>query len=150
VNGDIRPDEFDLPLFLHVGGAMLLVGTLVLSAAALVMANRTTADRGVLARFGFRVLLLGAIPSYVLMRVGAQWIVSKEGLEDAELSWVDIGFITSDLGLLVLIAGTVVAGLAVRRLRRGGAGASRAAPILAFLLVAIYIVAIWAMAAKPT
>ena len=148
----IRPDEWNFPLLLHVGGAMLMVGALVASAAALVLATRGgPAERGVLARFGFRALLLGAIPAYIVMRVGAQWIASKEGVEDSDAAWITIGYITSEPGLLLMIAATVVAGLAVRRIRRpDGGGASRAAPILALLLVALYIVAIWAMATKPT
>ena len=34
----IRPDSWNLPLLLHVGGAMVLVGALVLAASALVFA----------------------------------------------------------------------------------------------------------------
>ena len=40
------------------------------------------------------------------MRVGAQWIASKEGLDDLDdpPAWVDIGFLTSEPTLLLLIA----------------------------------------------
>ena len=56
------------------------------------------------------------------MRVGAQWIASKEGLDDLDdpPAWVDIGFLTSEPTLLLLIAATVCAGIASRRAREGG------------------------------
>ena len=36
------------------------------------------------------------------MRVGAQLVLDKEHLEDAEFAWVDIDFITAEPGLLLL------------------------------------------------
>ena len=149
----LRPDSWNLPLLLHVGGAMLLVGTLTLAAATLVAATRGTgpADAAGLSRFGFRALLVAALPSYILMRAGAQWIASEENVEDSDAAWIGIGFMVSDAGVLVLIAAIVVAGLAVRRFARGDGqvGASRVAPALVLLMIAAYLVATWAMAAKP-
>ena len=56
----------DVWFFLHVGGAMVLVGSLLLSATALVGAWRTD-DAGNL-RLGYRALLLGALPAFFVMR----------------------------------------------------------------------------------
>jgi hypothetical protein len=150
-----RPDDWNIALLLHVFGALVLVGTLVLASSALILAWRSSAgpaDAASLVRLGFRSLYLGVIPGYLLMRIGAQWILSKEGLEDAKLTWLDIGFTTSDLGILLILIGTLLAGLAVRRAARssGSGGLVGASAILASLILVAYLVAIWAMTTKPT
>ena len=148
-----RPDAWNLPLLLHVGGAMVLVGALVTAGGALVIAARGgSMDAPALSRLGFRTLLIGALPAYVVMRAGAQWIASKEGLADSDVAWIGIGYSTSEGGLLLLIIGTVLAGLAARKIARGdaGAGPSRVAPVLTLLLVIVYLVTMWAMVSKPT
>ncbi|HLM25953.1 MAG TPA: hypothetical protein VK304_03195 [Thermoleophilaceae bacterium] len=138
--------------FTHVLGAMLLMGALVVVFAASVQAKR--GDTPFLLRLAFRGLLLGALPAWVLMRVGAQWAYS-EGSYDAartEPGWIGFGFITSELGLLLLIAATVVAGLASRRLSRGEASAGALQPWsqgLVGVLIVLYVVTIFAMSAKP-
>lgn len=160
MNGVLRPDEWHLPLFVHVFGAMVLVGSLVVAAWFLFAARRGNSLDGI--RWGWRTLLYAALPAYIVMRVGAEWILDKEGLEDADLAWVGIGFITSDAGALLLLVALVAAGIAVRR--AGRASAAAAAPgtgapaagagvaIAAWatsLLILVYLVAIWAMATKP-
>jgi hypothetical protein len=141
----IRPDEWDLPLFVHILGAMLLVGALVLVMAAL-------ASRDV--RLGFRSLLYGVLPGWIVMRGGGQWIASKEGLDEGDVpNWVDIGFMVSDPMLLFIIVAAVCAGIAARRQRAGrplSAGLSGTAQVLTVLVLAACIVAIWAMTTKPT
>ena len=95
---------------------------------------------------------LAAIPAYLLMRVGAEWIASKENVsEDDPPAWIDVGYLVSDVGLLILIVMTVLAGLAVRRAGRGGepAGLVRWTTGLTLLLILAYTVALWAMATKP-
>ena len=150
----IRPDDWGLPLFLHVLGAMVLVGSLVLVVLSLVSARR--GDSAVGLRLAYRSLLLGVIPSWILMRVGAQWIASKEGLDDLDEppAWVDIGFLTSEPTLLLLIAATVCAGLAARRAREGGGrsfgGLNTATLVLVTISLLAYILAIWAMSTKPS
>jgi hypothetical protein len=152
----IRPDSWNFPLFVHVGGAMLLVAALVVAATALVQAwrERDPATASALVRFVFRTLLIAAIPSYIVMRVGAQWVLSKEGLDssDVSLTWIDIGFTVADLGAILLLVTTIVAAFAARRARAAAAvGAlARTATALTLVLVAAYGVAIWAMTAKPT
>jgi hypothetical protein len=143
----IRPDAWNFPLLLHVLGAMVLVGALVLSTSALVLAWRTGAPA--LVRLGIQSLLLGVFPGWILMRVGAEWIASKEDLTDAKLSWLDVGFTTADGGVVLIIVAMVLAGLAVRR-RGGSMGLSRALAVLASVLLIAYLVAIWAMTTKPT
>ena len=148
----IRPDSWDLPLFLHIIGAMTLVGATTLAATSLAAAWRSGSLA--LTRLGYRALLLGVIPAWIVMRLSADWIADKEGLEDAELAWIDIGFIAAEPVLLLVIVATVLAGLAVRRAARGDAagpsvGARVATGLVSFALLA-YLVAVWAMTTKPT
>lgn len=152
----IRTDEINFPLLLHVTGAALLVGALALVAASLLRAAGGREPGGVLvlARFGFRALLIGAIPSYLLMRVSAEWVASEQKIDELEEdpAWIGIGYITADMGLLFLIVATVLAGLGARKLRSEpdalGTGGRVAAGLCVLLLVA-YVVAVWAMTSKP-
>jgi cytochrome b561 len=147
----VRPDSWNFPLFIHVAGAMALVASLILALYAIQIA-RTRGDQPA-AQFAFSTLLRFTLPAYLVMRVGAQLIASKEKVEDSNAAWVGIGFITSDLGLLLLIIGLVLTGLMSRRAKQGtsvaGAGQLRAAGVIAGILVAAYVVAIWAMTTKP-
>jgi hypothetical protein len=147
----VRPDAWDFPLLLHVLGAMVLVGALVLAGSALVLAWRD--GNPALLRLGYRSLLLGVLPGWVVMRGAAEWIASKEDVADANLSWVEIGYNTADMGLLLILISTVLAALAVRREQRsegpGGALGGGSFILVALLLVG-YLVAIWAMTTKPT
>ena len=147
----VRPDSWNLPLFIHVGGAMALVASLILALFAIRIA-RTRGDQPA-AQFAFRVLLRFTLPAYLVMRIGAQLIASKEKLEDSDDAWITIGYITSEPGLLLLIAGLVLTGLMARRAKQGssveGAGQLRAAGILVGILIAAYVVTVWAMTTKP-
>lgn len=147
----IRPDDWNLPLFVHVAGAMVLLGALLLAAVVLAGVGRAGEPTQVvtLTRFGFRTLLAAALPAFVVMRVGAEWIASEEDLDDEP--WIGVGYITSDGGLVFLVAAIIVAGLSLRRARKGGRPASlaRAAAILSFVIIAAFLVAVWAMTTKP-
>ena len=152
VEAAIRPDAWNFPLLLHVLGAMLLVGTLVLAASALVLARRD--GSAALLRLGYRSLLIGALPAWIVMRGAAEWIADKEGLTGDEVpSWVDIGYSIADPGLLLLAISTVLAGLALRRAGNpespAGDGLSRASTVLVSILLVAYLVAIWAMTTRP-
>ena len=150
----IRPDDVNFPLFLHVLGAMLLLGTL-LAVSTAILAGWRRADATEarwLTRFGLRTLLLGVLPSYIVMRVGAQWTESAQDLpEDFEPAWLGIGYITADAGALLILVSIVLSALGLRGLRRegGGTGLGLAVGVIATLLLAAYLVAVWAMSAKP-
>jgi hypothetical protein len=146
----VRPDSWNFPLLLHVLGAMVLVALLATAAVVLSLALRSD-DRAAALRLAFRTLLIGAIPAYLVMRVGAEWVGDKAGVVDADLAWVDIGYMVADIGLLVLIVMTVLTGIASRRAKRGEtpSGLVRWANWLTLLLILAYGVALWAMTAKP-
>jgi hypothetical protein len=150
-----RPTEWDFPLFLHVLGAAVLVGGLLTAVGMQAYAWRRREPGELLAysRGGFWALLTVALPGWVLMRVGAQWIYSKEGWTgDNDPSWLGIGFLAADIGFVVLLVTILIAGVGVRRLRKsGGTGAvlGRIATPLATILLVLYLVAVWAMTAKP-
>jgi hypothetical protein len=146
----IRPDSWNFPLLIHVGGALLLVGTLTVAVACLVLAWRSsdTAVSAGLTRFGFRTVLFGVIPAFILMRGGGQWIASKEGLDNSNAAWIGIGYSTGDLGVPVLIVAAILVGLAARK-GTGLGTTGRIGAVLVTLLLVAYLVAIWAMSAKP-
>ncbi|MDX6518050.1 MAG: hypothetical protein QOF50_896 [Gaiellaceae bacterium] len=149
----IRPDSVNVPLFLHVLGAMVLVGALATAALVLILGWRR--DAAAWTRLAFRTLLFAALPAYIVMRVGAQWTYSREHLDAGgdDPTWVGIGFITSDAGALLLLISLLLTGLAARKLRRNAeAGTStlgRIGGAITVLLLAVYVVAIWAMTTKP-
>ena len=137
----IRPDDWNLALFVHILGAMVLVGSLALVATSIAADNL---------RLGFRVLWIAVIPSWIVMRVAAQWIASKENIDDLdpEPDWVGIGYATSEGSFLLLIIATICAGIAARRARGGGLRTATLVHVGVSLIA--YVVAIWAMTTKPT
>jgi hypothetical protein len=141
----IRPDSWDFPLFVHVLGAIALfggVGTLVLLSFA---AQRIPAQAVFARRIAFTTLVAVVWPAYIVMRVGAQWIYSKEDLNPDMPTWIGLGVAVGDGGALVLIALTVLGWLA---LRRRPSVARYFAWLSGLYLVALGI-AWWAMSAKP-
>ena len=143
-----RPTDWNFPLFVHVLGAMLLVGGLLTAASALAFARGDAR----LLRLGYWTLLAVALPGFVVMRIGAQWIYSKEGWDDVdeEPAWLGIGWITADLGGLILLVSLIVGGIGVYRLRTDkGTAFLKATLVLSLVLLAAYVVAVWAMAGKP-
>jgi hypothetical protein len=150
VIASIRPDSWNWALLLHVGGAMVLVGGLLTAGGASLLARRDST--GTLARFSYLVLAAVALPGFVLMRAGAAWIYDKEGFSgDNDPTWLGIGFTTADGGGALLVIALVVGGVGLARARRGaGDGLLRASGVLALVLLVAYVVAVWAMAAKPS
>jgi hypothetical protein len=148
----IRPDSWNLPLLLHVGGAMALVASVTVAAVALVQSWRTSDPSAAsLKRFGARTLLYAAIPSFFVMRIAAEWILSKEGLENSNATWIGDGFLTADLGGLLLLIATIVANVAVRRDPDSGLGKlAKVGASLSVVLIALYVFAVWAMTTKPS
>jgi hypothetical protein len=129
---------------------MILVGGLVAGAACLGLAR---GDARFL-RLGYRSLLAVALPGWLLMRVGAEWIASKEGWNDKGVpspTWLNIGFVLADAGGLILLISLIVGGIGVRRLRAGqGSTLLRTTLALSVVLLGAYVVAVWAMAGKPS
>jgi hypothetical protein len=148
----IRPDDWNLPLLLHVLGAMVLVGVLALATASVAAAWRS--GSGALTRLGFRALLWAGLPAWIVTRVSAEWIADKEGIPtDDPPSWIEMGFAVSDQGLLLLIVATVLTGIGARRAGRGTGSAvalDRVAAVLLAISVLAYLAAVWAMTTKPT
>jgi hypothetical protein len=104
-----------------------------------------------LRRLSYRTLLAVALPGWIVMFAGALWSESKEKLENADLAWVGIGHIAAEGGGLLLIIALILGGIGQRKSRSGGgSGLVKASSIIATFLVAVYVIAIWAMGAKPT
>ena len=144
----IRPDSWNFPLLLHVGGAMILVGGALTGASALAFAR---GDARIL-RLGYYSLLAVALPGYVLMFAAATWIYSREGLSGSGIdsAWVAIGFVVAEAGGLLFVISLILGGIGVRRLPSGrGTGLLKATMGISLVLLVAYVVAIWAMSAKP-
>jgi hypothetical protein len=102
-------------------------------------------------RTGYFALLAVALPGWIIMRAGAQWIYDREGFEGGEEpTWMAIGWLTADPGGALLLGALIAGGVGVRRLRdNGGTGLLKATLIISVILLAAYVVSIWAMSAKP-
>jgi hypothetical protein len=146
VLASIRPDSWNFPLFVHVLGAMVLVGAASVSVAA-ELVSTLSEDPARLRRLAFRALLLVGVPGYLAMRIGAEWIHSKEfGSISEDPTWVGIGYITADAGVLVLPVALVLSGVASWKSKPGLA---TAAGIVMAIALAGWLVTVWAMGAKP-
>ena len=110
-----------------------------------------------LARAGFHSGRSSSLPSLhgFSCGIGGEWVGSKEGWDDVdeEPTWLGIGGITADAGGLLLLVWVILAGIGARRLggSNGEQGATlvRIATVLAAVLVIAYVIATWAMSAKP-
>jgi hypothetical protein len=145
-----RPDSWDFPLLVHIVGVVLFVGGVV-SAAALLGYARGDAK---LLRLGYWPLLALALPGYIVLRIGGEWLNDKyndltPGVD--EPAWLTIGYIVADLGALLLLASLIIGGIGVYRLRDGkGTGLLKATLALSIVIIAAGLVAVWAMAGKPS
>ena len=147
----VRPDSWNFPLFVHVLGAMILVGGLLTGASVIAFARSDVR----LLRVGYWTLLAVALPGYIVMRIGAQWVESKEGLNDLpdELvpAWIDIGYIVADAGAVLFLIALILGGIGMRRLRGGkGTGLLKATMVIALVVLTAALVAVWAMSGKPS
>ena len=146
----IRPDTVNFPLLVHVLGATVLVGGLATALVAQGLSwRRDEPGATSYTRLSFWALLLAALPGWIVMRVGAEWVYSREGWDqvDEEPAWLGIGYITAEPGLLLLLISLVLAGLAMRR---GSGTLARIATVLTTVMLVAYVIAVWAMTAKPT
>jgi cytochrome bd-type quinol oxidase subunit 1 len=132
------------PLFLHVIGAMTLVGA-VLTAAIVSWVAWRRPGAPILARTAFNALAFVGVPAYVVMRIFAQVIASDEGLKHNLPSWVTIGQGVADGGLLLLLA---TSGSAFWWRRSSKQAAARTVAVLSAVYLVLLAVAWLAMSGK--
>jgi len=138
----VRPDNWDLPLFLHVLGAVALVGAV----AAVAVAAWGSLDSPLLRRVAFWTLLTVVLPAWVLMRLAGGWIDSKEDIP-GDPTWLGIGFAVGDIGLIVLVVATIVGWWSARRMQQRWA--AQLLTVLASLYLVALLMAMFAMSGKP-
>jgi hypothetical protein len=143
----IRPDSWNLPLFLHVLGATLLFGTTAVLAIAGFAGRSRREHAPMMTRIVLRTFLFGVVPSFILMRVGAVLIGDKE-FPDKTPGWVNVGFVVSEPGAILLIVVGILAWLAARK--QGAGRAAAVVPVLASIYLVALGVAWFAMSAKPS
>ena len=146
----VRPDSWNFPLFVHVLGAMILIGGLLAGAASLGFARGEVR----FLRLGYWSLLAVSLPGWLIMRAGAEWIADKEGFNAKgalEPDWLTIGRIVADGGALLLVIALIVGGMGASRMRKGTGGESllKAMLVLSIILLVAFTVAVWAMSGKP-
>ena len=87
------------------------------------------------------------------MRVGAEWIFSKENfVEGEEPDWIGVGLHHRRCRAAAAAHHADRHGHRCRRLRKANGGTStlaRISAVLTSILLAAYVVAMWAMSAKP-
>ncbi len=137
-----RPDSWNLPLFLHVLGAIWLVGAV----AAVALAAARSQESALLRRVTFWTLAAVVLPAWVLMRFAGQWLESREDVP-GDPTWLGIGFMVGDIGLILLLVTTALGWWSTRRPERRWPAQTVTA--LAALYLAALLVAMFAMSGKP-
>ena len=133
------------PLFLHVLGAMTTFGA-IFTAVLLSYIAWNRPEAAFIRRATFFTLLT-AIPFYILLRVFAEIMYSdeKDAFGGNDPTWVGIGYITSDAGLLLLL---ISIGCAFWWKRSGKPVAGRIVAVLTSILLVMLTVAMLAMSGK--
>ena len=142
----IRPDSWNLPLFLHVLGATLTFGATA-TVAIVAFAGRTAAsERALWLRgLGFKIGLLVLVPAWFLLRIPAAWIDSKE-FPHHEPGWVGVGYPVTEGGAVLIVVMLILAWFSRRKLESRTAAV---VPWLATVYLAALAVAWWVMTTKP-
>jgi hypothetical protein len=135
----VRPGSWNFPLFLHVLGAMVLVGAV--GATIAIAVGAPTWRRLLVRTIGFLVL-----PAWVLMRFAGQWIDSKEKVQGSP-TWEGIGFTVGDAGLVLLVVTALIAWWGLRR-PQSGWPVKAVATLSSVYLIGLFV-AMWAMTTKP-
>jgi hypothetical protein len=138
----VRPDSWNLPLFLHVLGAAVLVGAV----AATAIAAGKSGGSLVLRRVALGTIVALVIPAWILMRVAGEWTNSREDIP-GDPGWLGTGYIVGDAGVIVLLLSVVFGWLSVRKPDRGWP--TRTVTALAVIYLAALLVATFAMSGKP-
>ena len=142
----LRPDSWNLPLFLHVLGATITFGATAAFALVAFAGRPTTSERALWLRsLGFKIGLIVLIPAWLLLRLAAAWIDSKE-FPHHEPGWVGVGYPVTEGGLLLIVVMLILAWFSRRKLE---SRAAAVVPWLATVYLAALAVAWWAMSAKP-
>jgi hypothetical protein len=167
----IRPDSWNFPLFIHILGATVLVGGVLTGATALRAANGNLR----LLRLGYEALLYVALPGLIVMRIGAAliwhkynpthsfiWAVFPHPGDDPR--WIEIGGTVADLGAGLLVLALILGWFGVKRMegatgdlltkvpvvsKMTGETLLRYTMLISIVLLAGYVLAVWAMAGKP-
>jgi len=139
----VRPESWNLPLFLHVLGAIVLVG----SVAATVLAASRSENSVVLRGVAFRTMLVLSLPAWVLMRLAGEWTRSREDVT-GDPGWLGTGYIVGDAGLIILIVATIVGWWSTRR--QGRRWPARTLTVLGAIYLVGLLVAMVAMSGKPS
>ena len=163
------PSSWNLPLLVHVTGAMILVGGMLAAATALISAH---GDEKRL-RLGYYSLLFVAFPGMILTKLGATLIWSKESPHSLigaafphrdDPNWIMIGGTVLDGGGGLLVLGLILGWFGLRRMdgrendflakvpvlkKMTGETLLKLTTIISVVLLAGYVAVIWAMGAKP-
>jgi len=142
----LRPDSWDLPLFLHVLGATLTFGATATVAIVAFAGRPATSARALWLRgLAFKIGLIVLIPAWILLRLAAAWVDSKE-FPHHEPGWVGVGYPVTEGGLLLIVVMLVLGWFSRRKLE------SRSASVVPWLAT-VYPIALgiawWTMTAKP-
>jgi hypothetical protein len=147
--------SWNVPLLIHVSGAMILVGGVLTAAAALVTAR---GDERRL-RLGYFALLFVALPGMLLTKLGATAINSKysgQGFIRAAFpsqddpTWIMIGGTALDMGAGALVAALIAGWFGLKKLdTKRGQQLMKLTMVISIGLLAAYVLAIWAMGARP-
>jgi hypothetical protein len=138
----IREGSWNLPLFLHVLGAMAVTGATAAAFVASVSERRWPWLRLVVAR----TLLLATFPAWILMRLGGAWEDSRSPIGDGA-GWLDVGYLVGDAGFVLLIVAMILAAVGVRRPQRNWP--IRAVAVITGVYFIGLLVAMFAMTGKP-
>ena len=138
----IRPDSWNFPLFLHVAGAMAVTGATAAAFIAAASSQRWPWLRGVV----LKTMLTAVLPAWLLMRLGGAWADSREPIGD-DSTWLGIGYIVGDAGLVLLLVATIFSWVGARRPDRGWP--EKAVAGIAGVYFVALLVAMFAMTGKP-
>ena len=124
---------------------MVLIGSVTAAAVAL-LTPRGRGDQDVLRRFAYRTMLYVGLPAWIVMFASGTWLYYEQFDAKDDPTWVHIGVITAEGGLVLFLVALFLARSAARRAKPRRA---TAAGILGAIVLAGWVVAIWAMGAKP-
>ena len=149
------PSSWNIPLLIHVTGAMILVGGMLAAATALISAH---GDEKRL-RLGYYSLLFVAFPGMMLTKLGATAINSKysgHGFfrsafpSQDDPTWIMIGGTALDMGGGALVAALILGWFGLKKLdTKRGQQMMKLVMLISIGLLAAYVLAIWAMGARP-